>query len=158
MGRSVERLNLYLAGTAYEFGNQRGLLMDAIAALSPHCGLLADACDPQGLKVGPPEVNAKEPLCFKSSPLAASVAARDLFVIRGRITIIPSIPARRKRIKLRHLYARRSAPRPVDDVVAQTLLEPLALDQIKITIAAVNKMTEVRQLEQQWSLRRERAR
>lgn len=48
---------------------------------------------------------------------------------------------------------------PVDDVVAQTLLEALEPDQIKIAIAAVGKMTEdVRQLEQQWSLRRERAR
>jgi DNA invertase Pin-like site-specific DNA recombinase len=48
---------------------------------------------------------------------------------------------------------------PVDDVVAQTLLEALAPDQIKIAIAAIDKMTDdVRQLEQQWSLRRERAR
>ena len=48
---------------------------------------------------------------------------------------------------------------PVDDVVAEILLEALEPDQIKIAIAAVDKMTEdVRQLEQQWSLRRERAR
>jgi hypothetical protein len=38
-------------------------------------------------------------------------------------------------------------------------LEALAPDQIKIAIAAVDRMTnEARQLEQQWSLRRERAR
>jgi DNA invertase Pin-like site-specific DNA recombinase len=48
---------------------------------------------------------------------------------------------------------------PVDDVVARILLEALEPDQIEIAIAAVAKMTEdVRQLEQQWSLRRERAR
>jgi DNA invertase Pin-like site-specific DNA recombinase len=48
---------------------------------------------------------------------------------------------------------------PVDDVVAEILLQALEPDQIKIAIAAVDKMTEdVRQLEQQWSLRRERAR
>ena len=47
----------------------------------------------------------------------------------------------------------------VDDFVACTLLEALAPDQIKIAIAAANRMTdEARQLEQQWSLRRERAR
>ena len=48
---------------------------------------------------------------------------------------------------------------PVDDVVAQTLLEALEPDQIKIAVAAVDKMAdELRHLEQQWSLRRERAR
>lgn len=48
---------------------------------------------------------------------------------------------------------------PVDDLIAQLLLEALAPDQIKIAIAAVDQMThEARQLEQQWSLRRERAR
>ena len=47
----------------------------------------------------------------------------------------------------------------VDDFVACTLLEALAPDQIKIAIAAANRTTdEARQLEQQWSLRRERAR
>jgi len=47
----------------------------------------------------------------------------------------------------------------VDDFVASTLLEALAPDQIKIAIAAASRMTdEARQLEQQWSLRRERAR
>lgn len=48
---------------------------------------------------------------------------------------------------------------PVDDLIAKVLLEALAPDQIKIAIAAVDQMThEARQLEQQWSLRRERAR
>jgi len=48
---------------------------------------------------------------------------------------------------------------PIDDLVAQILLQALAPDQIKIAIAAVDQMThEARQLEQQWSLRRERAR
>ena len=48
---------------------------------------------------------------------------------------------------------------PVDDLVSRILLEALAPDQIKIAIAAVDRMTnEARQLEQQWSLRRERAR
>ncbi len=48
---------------------------------------------------------------------------------------------------------------PADDVVAEILLEALQPDQIKIAVAAVDKMTEeLRQLEQQWSLRRERAR
>ena len=48
---------------------------------------------------------------------------------------------------------------PVDDLVAQLLLEALAPDQITIAVAAVDRMkTEMRQLEQQWSLRRERAR
>lgn len=48
---------------------------------------------------------------------------------------------------------------PVDDLIAEALLEALAPDQIKIAIAAVDQMTqEARQLEQQWSLRRERAR
>ena len=48
---------------------------------------------------------------------------------------------------------------PVDDLIAEVLLAALAPDQIKIAIAAVDQMTqEVRQLEQQWSLRRERAR
>jgi DNA invertase Pin-like site-specific DNA recombinase len=48
---------------------------------------------------------------------------------------------------------------PVDEVVAEALLEALAPDQIRIAVAAVDQMTqEVRQLEQQWSLRRERAR
>jgi hypothetical protein len=47
----------------------------------------------------------------------------------------------------------------VDDLVSRILLEALAPDQIKIAIAAVDRMTnEARQLEQQWSLRRERAR
>jgi hypothetical protein len=47
----------------------------------------------------------------------------------------------------------------VDDLIAEALLEALAPDQIKIAIAAVDQMTqEARQLEQQWSLRRERAR
>jgi DNA invertase Pin-like site-specific DNA recombinase len=49
--------------------------------------------------------------------------------------------------------------KPADDLVARTLLEALAPDQIKIAIAAMDQMThEARQLEQQWSLRRERAR
>ena len=48
---------------------------------------------------------------------------------------------------------------PVDGLIAKVLLETLAPDQIKIAIAAVDLMThEARQLEQQWSLRRERAR
>ena len=48
---------------------------------------------------------------------------------------------------------------PVDDLIAEALLEALAPDQIKIAIAAMDQMTqEARQLEQQWSLRRERAR
>jgi hypothetical protein len=48
---------------------------------------------------------------------------------------------------------------PVDELVANVLLEALAPDQINIAIAAVDQMThEARQLEQQWSLRRERAR
>jgi hypothetical protein len=48
---------------------------------------------------------------------------------------------------------------PVDDLIAEALLEALAPDQIKIAIDAVDQMTqEARQLEQQWSLRRERAR
>jgi len=48
---------------------------------------------------------------------------------------------------------------PVDDLVAQVLLGALAPDQIIIAIAAMDQMTqEARQLEQQWSLRRERAR
>src|ERR1700731_4485168 len=47
----------------------------------------------------------------------------------------------------------------VDDLVARILLEALAPDQIKIAVAAVDQMTnEARQIEQQWSLRRERAR
>ena len=48
---------------------------------------------------------------------------------------------------------------PVDDLIAEALLDALAPDQIKIAIAAMDQMTqEARQLEQQWSLRRERAR
>jgi DNA invertase Pin-like site-specific DNA recombinase len=48
---------------------------------------------------------------------------------------------------------------PVDELVAQVLLDALAPDQIKIAIAAMDQMThEAQQLEQQWSLRRERAR
>jgi DNA invertase Pin-like site-specific DNA recombinase len=48
---------------------------------------------------------------------------------------------------------------PVDDLIAEAFLEALAPDQIKIAIAAVDQMAqEARQLEQQWSLRRERAR
>src|SRR3984885_13774327 len=47
----------------------------------------------------------------------------------------------------------------VDDLIAQILLEALAPDQVKIAVAAVDQMTnEARQIEQQWSLRRERAR
>jgi len=47
----------------------------------------------------------------------------------------------------------------VDDLIAEALLEALAPDQITIAIAAVDQMTqEAKQLEQQWSLRRERAR
>jgi len=48
---------------------------------------------------------------------------------------------------------------PVDALITRLLLEALAPDQIKIAIAAVDRMKdEVRHLEQQWSLRRERAR
>jgi DNA invertase Pin-like site-specific DNA recombinase len=47
----------------------------------------------------------------------------------------------------------------VDDLIAEALLEALAPDQIGIAIAAVDQMAqETRQLESQWSLRRERAR
>lgn len=48
---------------------------------------------------------------------------------------------------------------PIDELVSQVLLEALAPDQIKIAITAVDQMTkEAQQLDQQWSLRRERAR
>ena len=48
---------------------------------------------------------------------------------------------------------------PVDDFVAGTVLEALAPDRIAIAVAAVGELqAEVRQLEQQWGLRRERAR
>ena len=47
----------------------------------------------------------------------------------------------------------------VDDLVSRTLLEALAPDKIEIAVAAVDQMTrEARQLERQWSLKRERAR
>ena len=47
----------------------------------------------------------------------------------------------------------------IDDFVARILLEALAPDQVKIAIAAASRMKdEARQLERQWSLRRERAR
>jgi DNA invertase Pin-like site-specific DNA recombinase len=47
----------------------------------------------------------------------------------------------------------------VDDLVSHALLEALAPDQIRIALAAVEQIgSEVRQLEQQWSLKRERAR
>ena len=48
---------------------------------------------------------------------------------------------------------------PVDDFVADTVLEALAPDQIAIAVAAVGELqAEVLQLEQQWGLRRERSR
>lgn len=47
----------------------------------------------------------------------------------------------------------------VDDLVSRILLEALAPDHIEIAIAAVDQMThEVRQLDRQWSPKRERAR
>ena len=47
----------------------------------------------------------------------------------------------------------------VDDLVSRILLEALAPDHIEIAIAAVDQMTrEARQLDRQWSLKRERAR
>lgn len=47
----------------------------------------------------------------------------------------------------------------IDDLVSRALLEALAPDNIEIAIAAVGQMTgEARQLERQWSLKRERAR
>ena len=48
---------------------------------------------------------------------------------------------------------------PVDALVERTLLEALAPDQIAIALAAVEQLAEEsRQLERQWTLRRERAR
>jgi DNA invertase Pin-like site-specific DNA recombinase len=48
---------------------------------------------------------------------------------------------------------------PVDAFVERTLLEALAPDRIAIAVAAVGQLQEeVRQLEKQWGLRRERAR
>lgn len=47
----------------------------------------------------------------------------------------------------------------VDDLVSRALLEALAPDNIEIAIAAIDQMTgEARQLERQWSLKRERSR
>lgn len=48
---------------------------------------------------------------------------------------------------------------PVDDVVAQVLLDALAPDQIAIAVAALAQIeAQAQQLERQWGLRRERAR
>ena len=48
---------------------------------------------------------------------------------------------------------------PVDALVERTLLEALAPDRIAIALAAVEQLAEEsRQLERQWTLRRERAR
>lgn len=48
---------------------------------------------------------------------------------------------------------------PVDAVVEQVLLEALAPDQIKLAVAAVGELeAQGKQLEQQWNLKRERAR
>jgi hypothetical protein len=48
---------------------------------------------------------------------------------------------------------------PVDDLVARLLLEALLPDRIAIAVAMLGQMEEeARQLERQWSLRRERAR
>ena len=48
---------------------------------------------------------------------------------------------------------------PVDTLVEQVLLDALAPDQIALAVAAVGQLdAETKLLEQQWALKRERAR
>ena len=56
-------------------------------------------------------------------------------------------------------YVRKSGPCLVDTLVERLLLDALAQDRIAIALEAVGQLEEEsRQLERQWTLRRERAR
>jgi hypothetical protein len=92
----------------------------------------------------------------RASPSAPDAVAGCPYAIRVLTTTIRCIVVAPTKTKPRRQEVRATA---VDDLIAQILLEALAPDQVKIAVAAVDQMTnEARQIEQQWSLRRERAR